>query len=140
MVTAFPPVRDHRVPRWLVAGFAAGLVLVALQTHGGLLLRGLVFGTTRLHPEHQLNVPAAGLAIACWLAPLACASLGRGRWLLAALLWSKAKPLQLRLWSVLVLALVLCTGNLLKAGSLTRLKPWPWLLHTVLLRPYCRLW
>ena len=86
LVTGFPAAADERVPRWLLAGFAGGLALVAVQTHGDLLLRGLLFGTTRLHPEHQLNVPAAGLAIACWLVPLACMRLERRGWWLALVL------------------------------------------------------
>ena len=86
LVMGCPTLRDRRVAWWLLAGFAMGLALLAVQAQGGLLLRGLVFGTTRLHPEHQLNVPAAGLAIACWLVPLACAGLGRKGWLLALVL------------------------------------------------------
>ena len=72
-----PPACVKRCRRWLLGGLVVGLILLAVQIHGSFLLRALVLGTSRLHPEYQLNVPAAGLAVACWLAPLACAGLGR---------------------------------------------------------------
>ena len=74
-----------RAARWLIGGLAVGLLVLGIEIHGGLLLRALVLGSTRLHPEHQLNVPAAGLAIACWLAPLASVGLSRRWQALAAL-------------------------------------------------------
>lgn len=77
MVVGSTPPPDERARRWLLAGLAVGTALLVVQTHGGFLLRDVLGGGNRLHPEHKLNVPAAGIAIACWLAPLASQGLSR---------------------------------------------------------------
>ncbi len=79
----------------LLAGLACAGLLLALQMHFGFLIRSLVPGADHPVAGIKLNVPAAALAITCWVGLGACAKrqtcwrvLGVGSVLLVA--WAAA--------------------------------------------------